>query len=402
MRSSVNSRVGATVLSIAYKTEDADTLFVSLGCAAENIEEACDYLREQRNAPGGSVHINVIRPFPEASGHRSAARQEERHHVRAHRRRDGRGQPVGSRHPHRAQARPNETHKLGKGPVPALSPAETPRLFNGSYGIGSRDFRPEHTLGAYEFATGQTARKDGKRAGDGVSYFTVGIDHPYSVISKDTPSLAPARCHRSALPLDRWLGHDHHRQEHGRDRRRPSDTTSARPQIPSYDEEGILKEKLFIMANPNTGRRKRARPPTIISPLVAERIRVNCELNHVDVVLCCDPKAFTHTNPLAGVNRRAAALIWESDPRRRRPPGSASRSPVPRVRGKEESHIRILHVCPGLRLPRQGDRSRRTCNCACRAIRFSGHSSRVSTVFCRITSIEHRADYVKKVDSQTV
>src|SRR6267154_1009799 len=32
-----------------YKTEDADTVFVSLGCAAENIEAACDYLREQRN-----------------------------------------------------------------------------------------------------------------------------------------------------------------------------------------------------------------------------------------------------------------------------------------------------------------------------------------------------------------
>ncbi len=32
-------------------------------------------------------------------------------------------------------------------------------------------------------------------------------------------------------------------------------------------------------------------------------MRVNCELNHVDIVLCCDPKAFTHTNPLAGLKR---------------------------------------------------------------------------------------------------
>src|SRR6266480_459973 len=50
-----------------YKTEDADTVFVSLGCAADNIEAACDYLREQRNATVGSIHINVIRPFPEAA-----------------------------------------------------------------------------------------------------------------------------------------------------------------------------------------------------------------------------------------------------------------------------------------------------------------------------------------------
>ena len=50
-----------------YKCDDADTVFVSLGCAAENIEAACDYLREQRLAKVGSIHVNVIRPFPEAA-----------------------------------------------------------------------------------------------------------------------------------------------------------------------------------------------------------------------------------------------------------------------------------------------------------------------------------------------
>jgi hypothetical protein len=50
-----------------YRTDGADTVFVSLGCAAENIEAACDYLRDQRNAKVGSIHINVIRPFPEAA-----------------------------------------------------------------------------------------------------------------------------------------------------------------------------------------------------------------------------------------------------------------------------------------------------------------------------------------------
>src|SRR5213596_3206302 len=66
-----------------------------------------------------------------------------------------------------------------------------PRLFAGVYGLGSRDFRPEHTLGAYEFAVGKRARKDGKRAADGVSFFVLGIDHPYEVKSDETPSLLP-------------------------------------------------------------------------------------------------------------------------------------------------------------------------------------------------------------------
>ena len=43
-----------------------------------------------------------------------------------------------------------------------------------------------------------------------------------------------------------------------------------------------------------------------------ERIRVNCDLRHVNVVLCCDPKAFTHTNPLDGMSE-GGSLVWESE-----------------------------------------------------------------------------------------
>ena len=66
-----------------------------------------------------------------------------------------------------------------------------PRIFGGSYGLGSRDFRPEHIIGAYEFATAGRARKDGKTAADGVSFIVLGIDHPYAVIGDETPSLLP-------------------------------------------------------------------------------------------------------------------------------------------------------------------------------------------------------------------
>src|SRR5205809_561362 len=43
-----------------------------------------------------------------------------------------------------------------------------------------------------------------------------------------------------------------------------------------------------------------------------DRIRVNCDLRHVTVVLCCDPKAFTHTNPLDGMSE-GGCLLWESE-----------------------------------------------------------------------------------------
>ena len=173
-----------------YKTEDADTVFVSLGCAAENIEAACDYLREQRGAKVGSIHVNVHPPLPRSGHHQRAARQEERHHPRAHRRAAGRRQPAGARHPRRRSAR--RCRREVRRRLPALTPDQMPRLFRGVYGIGSRDFRPEHILGAYEFATG-TTRAQGRqeRGRRQTSFMVLGVDHPYAVSREDTPSLLP-------------------------------------------------------------------------------------------------------------------------------------------------------------------------------------------------------------------
>ncbi len=283
-----------------YKTEDADTVFVSLGCAAENIEEACDYLREQRNAKVGSIHINVIRPFPEAAI--VEALRGKKNVIIIERTDEGMAgdNPIG-RDIRVALTKAAEAHKGGNVSVGAIAPDEMPRLFNGSYGIGSRDFRPEHTLGAYEFATGSTARQDGKTAADGVNYFTLGVEHPYAVISKDTPSLLPdgaiaARFHSiggwgmitTGKNLGEIVGEFGHmlKQESGEDR-------------------------LFVNANPKYGSEKKGAPTNYYLVAAPRPVRVNCELNHVDIVLCCDPKAFTHTNPLAGL-KKGGALVWES------------------------------------------------------------------------------------------
>src|SRR5204863_3925077 len=111
-----------------------------------------------------------------------------------------------------------------------------------------RDVRPEHSLGAYEVAIGQTRRKDGRGAADGATYFVLGVDHPYAVISKDMPSLLPdkaiaVRFHSiggwgmitTGKNLGSIIG------EFGE---------LIAKQSPTYDSEGRLMEKLFVMANP--------------------------------------------------------------------------------------------------------------------------------------------------------
>ena len=169
-----------------YKTADADTVFVSLGSAAENIEAAVDYLRQTRNASVGSIHVNVIRPFPEAA---LVAALKGKKNVIILERTD---EALSGDNPLGRDIRTAFSKAVqGTDGLPAITLAEVPRFFGGSYGLGSRDFRPEHIIGAFEFATAGRARKDGKTAADGVNFFVLGIDHPYSVIADETPSLLP-------------------------------------------------------------------------------------------------------------------------------------------------------------------------------------------------------------------
>src|SRR5205823_12616864 len=194
--------------------------------------------------------------------------------------------------------------------LPAVTADQMPRLFAGVYGLGSRDFRPEHTIGAYEFVLGARARKDGKRAADGVSFMVLGIDHPYEVRSDDTPSLLPegaiaVRFHSvggwGAITTGKNLGAiigDLNDLLYERDK--------------VVDEFGNPKEIIHVSANPKYGSEKKGAPTAYFMVAAPQRIRVNCDLRHANVVLCCDPKAFTHCNPLDGM-QEGGCLIWESE-----------------------------------------------------------------------------------------
>jgi pyruvate-ferredoxin/flavodoxin oxidoreductase len=293
-----------------YKTDDTDTVFVSLGSAAENIEAAVDYLRQTRGVTVGSIHLNVIRPFPEAAvvkalrGKKNVIILERTDEALSGDNPLGRDIRTAL-----SKAVQYEGHPAAEG-LPAIAPGELPRIFSGSYGLGSRDFRPEHIIGAYEYATAGRARKDGKTAAEGANFFVVGVDHPYSVIADETPSLLPegavaVRFHSiggwGAITTGKNLGAilgDLNDLLYERDG--------------LTDELGNPKEVIHVSANPKYGSEKKGAPTAYFMVAAKERIRVNCDLRHVTVVLCCDPKAFTHTNPLAGM-QEGGCLLWESD-----------------------------------------------------------------------------------------
>jgi pyruvate-ferredoxin/flavodoxin oxidoreductase len=297
-----------------YKCEDADTVFISLGSAAENIEAGVDYLRATRKASVGSIHVNVIRPFPEAAivkalqGKKNVIILERTDEAMA-------GDNPLARDIRTALNKAlqgSELHgsHMERQQLPLIVANEKPNIVAGSYGLGSRDFRPEHIIGAYEYATGQRTRKDGRKVSDGAFFMVLGIDHPYSVVADETPSLLPdaavaVRFHSvggwGAITTGKNLGAiigD------------LNDLLFERDGI--KDEFGNPKEVIHVSANPKYGSEKKGAPTSYFMVAAKERIRVNCDLRHVTCVLCCDPKAFTHTNPLDGI-QEGGSLVWESD-----------------------------------------------------------------------------------------
>ena len=127
------------------------------------------------------------------------------------------------------------------------------------------------------------------------------------------------------------------------------------------------------MANPKYGSEKKGAPTNYYLTVAREQIKVNCELNHVDVVLCCDPKAFTHTNPLEGI-KKGGCIVWESSDT---PETAWQRIPAQHRKFVKDNNIRV-YILPGFEIAQQSDATRRSCNCACRATRFLGAFFRVS------------------------
>jgi len=372
-----------------YKTDDAETVFVSLGSAAENIEAAVDYLRQTRNASVGSLHLNVIRPFPEAAVVEALRGKKN---VIILERTD---EALSGDNPMGRDIRTALSKAVqGTAGIPHITLQEVPHIIGGTYGLGSRDFRPEHIIGAYEFATAGRARKDGKTAADGESFLVLGIDHPYSVVADETPSLLPAgavavRFHSiggwGAITTGKNLGAiigDLNDLLYERDK--------------VVDDLGNPKEIIHVSANPKYGSEKKGAPTSYFMVAAPERIRVNCDLRHVTTVLCCDPKAFTHTNPLDGI-QEGGALVWESDA-----DGERAWENLPTWARKQiiEKNIRVFTL-PGFEIARKAT-DRADLQLRMQGNAFLGAFFRVSTLLNEfgITSEQYRdvvyKQYVKK------
>ena len=293
-----------------YHCENADTVFVALGSAAENIEAAVDYIKETRNENAGIIHVNVLRPFPEEAIVK-ALKGKKRVIIL-----ERTEEPLAGDNPLTRdikvaldKATTNFIKNTYEGITP-LNPTDKPEILSGVYGLGSRDFRPEGILGAYDFALGKIARQDGKKYGEGTNFFFLGIDHPYAVIAKETPSLLPKNSIAVRMHSIGGWGMITTGKNLGEILGEFSSYIAQRDKL--VEDNGDVKEVINISANPKYGSEKKGAPTNYFMVAAPERVRVNCDLHHVDTVLCCDPKIFLHTNPLEGIAENGS-FVWESN-----------------------------------------------------------------------------------------
>lgn len=295
-----------------YRLEDAEYVILGQGSMITQAEAVADYLRETRKLKVGIVNLTMYRPFP---GDLIGRMLKGRKGVAVLERTD---QPLAEDLPIMREVRSTlgkclENGAVGKDeplPYPAYTTyrqGETPRLYSGCYGLGSRDLQPEALIAAIENMLPGGARR---------TFYYLSVDfvrtpfdpkdeiriqqlkdaYPHieglALRGSENPNLLPKGAITVRMHSVGGWG---------------AVTTGKNLAMTLYDLLGF-----DIRANPKYGSEKKGQPTTYFLSAAPEPIRLNCEYTYVDVVLSPDPNVFTHSNPLAGLDRGGRFIVQSS------------------------------------------------------------------------------------------
>jgi len=197
-----------------YKTGDAETVFVSLGSAAENIEAAVDYLRQTRGASVGSIHINVIRPFPEAAivnalkGKKNVIILERTDEALSP------DNPLGKTFAPHCEGDQDRRPACSRGV--AVDRLSDVRGSSAEPTVWARAIFVPNTLSAPTSLPQLAARAKTARQRPTEFRSSCWASTPYSVVATRRLRCCP-RARLRCVPLYRWMGRDYDGQESGRD-----------------------------------------------------------------------------------------------------------------------------------------------------------------------------------------
>lgn len=296
---------------MSYKANDADYLILGQGSLIPSAEVVADYIRETRGIRVGVIDLVMFRPFP---ADQISKLLKGKKGVVILERLD---QPLAEDLPIAREVRAVLSKCLENGNFPKNMPYpeleaykgnDTPAVYSGSFGMGSRDLQPEGIIGAIE-----NMLPNGKHR----KQFYLSIDFlrdiPYTPkqklyqesIQDAYPNIKDLGIRGSEnpnlMPKDAITVRFHSIGGWG------AITTGKNLAMTLYDLLGYE-----IKANPKYGSEKKGQPTTYYLAAAPEPIRINCEYFFVDVVLSPDPNVFKHTNALAGL-KRGGCFIIQSD-----------------------------------------------------------------------------------------
>jgi pyruvate-ferredoxin/flavodoxin oxidoreductase len=306
-----------------FDLDKADYVIVGMGSMIVQARGVAEYLQKTRKLKVGVLDITMYRPFP---GDLIGQALKGKKGVVVLERTD---QPLAEDLPLMREVRAaiSKCIENGQSDGKAYPGYESyknfkdaPRLFSGSYGLGSRDLQPEGLIGAVENMLPEGAQK---------RFFYLGIDFVREAntpkqeihiqkLLEAYPDIADMAVQGSEnpnlMPKDSITVRMHSVGGWG------AITTGKNLVMTLYDLLGYE-----IKANPKYGSEKKGQPTTYYLAVAPTPIPLNCEYNYVDVVLSPDPNVFGHSNPLAGLIKGGTLIIqsalesetavWNSFPR---------------------------------------------------------------------------------------
>ncbi len=293
-----------------YKTEDADYVIVAQGSVVVQAEAVADYLRKTRDLKVGVLNMRFYRPFP---GDLLGNILKGKKGVAVIERTD---QPLAEDLPLVREIRSalskcfeNNVTSDEEQPYPRYATFkkanDKPRMYSGSFGLGSRDLQPEALIGVIE-----NMLPEGRK----IPFFYVSIDFVHG--NADSPKqeiyqqeLIDAYPHLEKLAI-KGSENPNLMPEGSITLRMHSVggwgaiTTGKNLSLTLFDLLGY-----HIKSNPKYGSEKKGQPTTYYLSAAPEPIKVNCEYHYVDIVLSPDPNVFEHSNPLFGLKEGGTLVI---------------------------------------------------------------------------------------------
>jgi pyruvate-ferredoxin/flavodoxin oxidoreductase len=302
--------------TMGYLMDDAEYVLVGQGSVVSNAEAVVDYLRAERGLKVGVMDVVMFRPFP---ADLISAMLKGKKAVTVLERTD---QPLAVDQPllreiRAAMSQGQENHraaraaKNGSRPFPLVAdvaPEQVPDFYSAGFGFGSRDLQPADLVLTVENML--PAGRKRRQYYLGIDFVREGTKLPkLEIWQEELLEHYPDLGERALVP-------------EGDINLLPDDAISMR--IHSVGGWGAITmgknvvmtgfelAGLNVKANPKYGSEKKGQPTTFYGVLSRKPLRLNGELQFVNIVLSPDPNVFNNSNPLAGL-QRGGVFVIQSD-----------------------------------------------------------------------------------------